>query len=188
MERLQGPVRLDFHDAEMPGRSHGTHARDFVLSDRQRAAAPWPHRGVTIAAATADAAISPRPGATLSIGPFVPRRPWTGAADEQRYTHLLIALTNAKPGREAEFDDWYWSQHFPDGLRLPGCYAGRRYALAPQGAGPFAHLAIYQYDIAEIGESIDELARRSGTPEMPITDAISPVFQAWYIQPVGGWR
>lgn len=187
MEQLQEPVRLDFH-AGQAGWPAAAGSRDFALSDRQRAAAPWPHRGVTISTVVAGATVAERPGSSLSIGPFLPRGNWAGSPDERRYTHLLLALTNAKPGREQEFDDWYWSQHFPDGLRLPGCFAGRRYQLAAGGAGQFTHLAIYQYDIGQIGDSIDELARRSGTPQMPITSAFSPVFQAWYVEPVSGWR
>lgn len=188
MQRLEGPVRLDFYLGQAPECSAAAASRDFLLSSRQRAAAPWPHRGVTLSAVVAGATVTDLPGATLSIGPFQPRREWAGAPDEQRYTHLLLALTNAKQGREQEFDDWYWSQHFPDGMRLPGCYAGRRYQLSAGGAGQYTHLAIYQYDIAEIGHSIDELARRSGTSEMPLTSAISPVFQAWYVEPAGDWR
>ncbi len=187
MKILQGPLRLDFHDGQ-PGWAAEPASRDFSLSAAQRAAAPWPHRGVTISCVVADATVSQRPGSTLSIGPFLPRRDWAGTPDEQRYTHLLLALTNGKEGREDEFDDWYWNQHFPDGVRLPGCYAGRRYQLAPGGTGAYAHLAVYQYEIAHISESIDELARRSGTAQMPITSAFSPVFQAWYVEPVSAWR
>jgi hypothetical protein len=186
---IEDALRLDFFPPDAaPALSRHGRSRAYTLSERQRAARPYPHGGLTITAAAPEAMTSPIDGAGLSLGPFVPRRPWDGLPDEGRYNHLLIALTNAREGRETEFDDWYWNQHFPDGRRLPGCIAGRRYLLAEPGAGPFRHLAIYQFDIPDIGTVVEAHATRVGTPEMPLSDAISPVFQAWYVRPLGAWR
>lgn len=184
MALFDGVIRLDFSAAgAAPPHAPGLSRAGFVLTGRQRARAPYPHSAAAITQIAPGSAVEPLPGASLSVGPYVPRRDWTGTPDIDRQTHVLIALTNAREGHEAAFDEWYWTQHFPDGLRLPGCFAGRRYLLANGAAGAYRHLAIYQFDIPDIGTAIDALAQRSGTPEMPITDAISPVFQAWFVAP-----
>jgi hypothetical protein len=184
MSPFDGTIRLDFSPVGAePVRSPGLSRETLSLTERQRARAPYPHGAVTITQMAPGTEMAALAGASLSVGPYVARREWTGSPDFRRQTHMLIALTNAREGREEAFDDWYWSQHFPDGLRLPGAFAGRRYRLADGAAGDYRHLALYQFDIADIGITIDALAQRSGTPEMPITDAISPMFQAWFVAP-----
>ena len=180
---LDGPVHIDFTaPGEAPPTPREMPHRLLAIEPPQRAATPYPFSHVTLCAGWPTG-----PATSLSAGPFTPRRAWSGTPDEQRYTHLLIALTNALPGREEEFDDWYWNQHFPDGQRLPGCYAACRFALAAGGAGPFHHLALYQLDEADAAVIVDAHAKRAGTAAMPISSAISPVFQAWYARPLSGW-
>ncbi|WP_156945729.1 hypothetical protein [Hyphomonas johnsonii] len=189
MRTIESAIAVHFF-SDAPDATHGLveNARLFDLCDSQRAARPYPHARAALTIEGDTAPISSLPGASLGAGPFIPRRSWEGSPDERRYTHLLLALTNAKPGQDEAFDSWYWDQHFPDGLRLPGCYAGRRYALASGAKGPFRHLAIYQFDLPDIGEAVDAIAARSGTPDMPLTDTISSVFQAWFVEPTGAWN
>lgn len=190
MKMIEGAVRLDFFEEDSAvylSAGQMKKSRGFLLSDKQRAQPPYPYAGLSISTIAADAKMDVLPGSDLAIGPFLPRKEWEGAADERRYTHLLVALTNELDGREEDFDEWYWNQHMPDGLRLPGCYAGRRYLLSPDGVGQYRHLAIYQFDVKDIGDTIDALAARAGTAEMPFTDALSPVFAAWFVKPVGDW-
>jgi hypothetical protein len=168
---------------ETPELEPGASRRAFTIAPPQRASQPYDFGRVTLSTgAPAD------PAAALSVGPFSARRAWSGDPDEDRYTILMIALTNAQPGREEEFDDWYWNRHFLDGQQLPGCYAGCRFALAEGGDGPFRHLALYQFDVADPAVIVDAHIARAGTPAMPLTTAISPVFQAWYLRPAGDWR
>jgi hypothetical protein len=117
----------------------------------------------------------------IGFGPFIPRRTWSGEPDPSWRAPCLIGLTNPRKGREQDFDDWYWNHHFPDGLRLPGCIAGRRYKLSDRGSGAYKHLAVYQYNTKDMSIVIDALNTRTGTPEMPMSDAISNVFQAWFV-------
>lgn len=194
MKVLDKAVRLDFFTAAPPKDAatvseevETIETREFLLTEKQRAPSPYPYQTAVLRAVEVEILSKPLEGAALSVGPFLPRDKWEGDADEDKYTHLLFALTNAKDGREADFDHWYWKQHFPDGLRLPGCFAGRRYLLSKDGDGQFRHLAIYQFNIDDIGDTIDALAKRAGTPEMPITDAISNVYSAWFVKPKGGW-
>ena len=185
MEVLDGPLRIDFWGTGVsPAMVAGVPQRRLAITSPQRAAAPYPFAQVTL---TLTDEATPASSAALSAGPFVPRREWSGSPDERRYTHLLVALTNALPDREAEFDTWYWGRHFPDGQRLPGCFAACRFALAEGGTGAFAHLALYQFAVDDPAIIVDAHAARAGTAEMPLTDAISPVFQAWYAHPVSDW-
>jgi hypothetical protein len=63
---------------------------------------------------------------------------------------LFIVQTNAVPGREAEFDDWYTNQHLSDVLAVPGFVAAQRYVMSTvqrdsaAAAYPYRHLAVYE--------------------------------------------
>lgn len=72
-------------------------------------------------------------------------------------TGLLLVLTNAVDGREAELDRWYDDTHVPDVLAVPGVMSAQRYRIAdvaqPEVEGieapaPPAHrfLAVYELD------------------------------------------
>lgn len=174
------PLRLDFYapaEQPPPGR------RRYIIAPPQRASEPYAFGSVSLfTGGAAD------PAAALSVGPFVRRRAWSGKPDDARCALLLIALTNAQEGREEEFDRWYWDRHFLDGQQLPGCYAACRFALAEGGDGAYRHLALYQFDVADAAIVVDAHLARAGTPAMPLTTAISPVFQAWYVRPATGWH
>jgi hypothetical protein len=86
--------------------------------------------------------------------------------------YKLIALSNAKDGREAEFNDWYDNVHFPDMLKVPGVLTGERFV----NAFPAAHKFVTVFDIeTESLESLlAEIGARSGTSQMVISDSIDP--------------
>ncbi|RIA44688.1 hypothetical protein DFR49_2948 [Hephaestia caeni] len=153
------------------------------LTARQRLQPPYPHNHLLISPVNPGDTFAARAGTTLSAGPLLPRHEWDGEANDARTRFALLALTNPKDGREDDYDRWYWDRHFPDGRRLPGCFAGRRYLLAEGGAGPYRHLAIYLYDNDDVGDTLDVLLRIAGTPEMPGSDSISPGHDAWYVEP-----
>lgn len=178
-----GALMLDFFAAPVPHPASDTaNGACWDITARQRSAPPhaWDHMVFTTV--TPGQPVAPATGAGLSAGPFLPRHPWDGSADEQRTKFALVALTNAREGMEEEYDRWYWDRHFPDGRRLPGCFAGRRYQLAPGGHGSYQHLALYLFD-GDIDKTLDVLAKILGTPDMPGSPAISPVFEDWYVQP-----
>ncbi|MGB3626232.1 MAG: hypothetical protein WA989_10395 [Henriciella sp.] len=180
MNCAQETIGLEFFGAstEAPRPDDAAHYR-FELCEAQRAPKPYPYAWLDLTSGAAASA----PGSGNKLAPFVPRHDWTGTPSPDWSAPCLIALTNAQEGREKEFDDWYWNQHFPDGLRLPGCFAGRRYHREADGSGEFRHLAIYQFDLTDMAVAVNAVAARSGTPEMPLTDTISSVFQAWFVSP-----
>jgi len=91
--------------------------------------------------------------------------------------HVMMVMTNAVAGRDDEYNDWYDNRHLSDVLRVPGFVGAKRYELSPhqriKGAPPYHYLAIYELDTDDLKGSIEELGRRSGTDEMPMSDALA---------------
>ena len=84
--------------------------------------------------------------------------------------YKLIALSNAKDGREAEFNDWYDKIHLPDMLKIPGVMSGERFV----NAFPAAHKFVAVFDIET--ESLEamgaEINARAASGEMVVSDAL----------------
>jgi hypothetical protein len=84
--------------------------------------------------------------------------------------YKLIALSNAKDGREAEFNEWYDTVHLPDMLKIPGVVSGERFV----NAFPAAHKFVAVFDVET--ESLEALAAeinaRAGSGEMVVSDAL----------------
>ncbi len=55
---------------------------------------------------------------------------------------MMAAWLDITPEVEAEFADWYFREHIPERVTLPGFLSGRRYT-AP-GGGPNKYLALYE--------------------------------------------
>lgn len=61
---------------------------------------------------------------------------------------ILIALSNAVPGREDQFNDWYTGTHIPEILRLPGFVSAQRYEV-DEAAGadvPYRYATVYRVE------------------------------------------
>jgi hypothetical protein len=90
--------------------------------------------------------------------------------------HQLVVLTKALPGREAEFEDWYDTQHVPDVLRVPGVVSARRLHVqqvtAPTEAPAWLSLAIYEIEGDDPEAVLTQIKSRARTPEMPLTEAL----------------
>lgn len=99
-----------------------------------------------------------------------------GPVSNKRKTRYMMAvLTNAVPGREAEFNDWYTNRHIHDVVKVPGVNAAQRFHLAETSgleAPKFKYFAIYELETADLGGTIGELLRRNGTPALPLSDAM----------------
>jgi hypothetical protein len=84
--------------------------------------------------------------------------------------YKLIALSNAKSGREAEFNAWYDNVHLPDMLKIPGVLAGERFV----NVFPAAHKFVAVFDVET--ESLEalgaEINARAGTSQMAISEAL----------------
>lgn len=101
----------------------------------------------------------------------------TKSGAKKRYT--MVVLTNAKAGKDAEFNEWYTHRHIPDVLKTPGFTSAQRFKLAippsPTATGPSWHYySAYQLDTADPKATVDELVKRYGTDQMPLGDSMDP--------------
>ncbi len=92
---------------------------------------------------------------------------------------ILLALTNAVPGREDEFNRWYDDVHLGDVLKVPGIVSAQRFALTSivDAPSPYAYLAIYEIE-AERADAIIESLQSAGN-SMVLSDAMSGEAGAW---------
>ena len=123
-------------------------------------------------------------------GPFLARAmgdvvPGDGTPATQVVATLVFS--DPVPGREAEFNSWYSDRHLPDVLQVPGYLAARRFSLEPtQGVSPpWRYLTIYEIDKARYLAATAELAARSGTERMPISEAAQKPVAAHFLLPAG---
>lgn len=94
------------------------------------------------------------------------------ATDDRTGSFRLLALTNAIPGREAPFNDWYDHIHMPEVAAAPGFTWGKRYEAKQIITGDFPnpYVAIYGMEansIAAAGEALQQL----GAMNLTMTDA-----------------
>lgn len=77
-------------------------------------------------------------------------------------TTFFVVQTNAVPGREDEFNDWYDNQHIGDVLALDGFSSAQRFIRSDiqrtveATRYPFQHLALYEV-AGDTRAAIDEL-------------------------------
>lgn len=89
---------------------------------------------------------------------------------------VLVVLTNAVAGREADFDDWYTNIHLRDALRFRGSITAQRFKWAalqaqdyPSGYG-WEYMALY--DVFDPERFSREHMENALTPRMMVSDAI----------------
>ncbi|MGO1543650.1 MAG: hypothetical protein ACTHXA_04825 [Gulosibacter sp.] len=72
---------------------------------------------------------------------------------------IILALFNAVPGREDEFNSWYTDTHLPEVVRIPGFLTAQRYeipaAMADAGL-KYTYATLYEVAGAA-AEAIQEL-------------------------------
>jgi hypothetical protein len=88
--------------------------------------------------------------------------------------YILVVPSNAKPGRDDEYNEWYDGVHLKDVCALPGIISGRRFESDPRSpAKPDGrYLAIYEIDADDPAAVLAELGRRARSGEMALTDAL----------------
>jgi hypothetical protein len=109
-----------------------------------------------------------------------------------------IVQTNAVPGQEGEFNAWYDDVHLDDLLRIPGVTAARRSQLCEavqmttteDGSlkltdakgidAKYKYLAIYELEADDPAALLQEIKKRSNTPEMVISPAMAEAYTILY--------
>jgi hypothetical protein len=100
--------------------------------------------------------------------------------------HKFISLLNAKEGRDDEFNQWYFLQHIPDVLQIPGFITANRFRISdaqlPGMRPPWKYLIIYEIEAASPASALQELGRRI-TDGMVVSDALAADVAAWTYSP-----
>jgi ketosteroid isomerase-like protein len=84
--------------------------------------------------------------------------------------HKLMALTNAVPGKEKEFDTWY-ARHIHDVLAWPGVLSAQKLSVKVAGdAHKWTTMAIYDIETDDPTKFQADMGAAVGTDAIPITD------------------
>ena len=103
--------------------------------------------------------------------------------------HILLVQTNALPGREDEFNEWYTNTHLKDVLQLPGYVAAQRfeynctslYPGEPAVEAPYRFVAVYEIE----GDASDAAkALAAARSSMYLSPAMSEVKLSLLYTPV----
>ena len=88
--------------------------------------------------------------------------------------YVLVVQSRAKEGRDAEFNHWYDTTHFPDICSIPGVKSGRRFEATPVQIGQpgLPYLAIYEIETDDPTSVMAEMGRRSAIGTMKASDAL----------------
>ena len=100
--------------------------------------------------------------------------------------HILVVMTNATEGRDAEFNEWYSNTHLREVIDIPGFVAAQRFKLADtQIGGPneYQYLAIYEIEAADAGTALKAL--QDARPHLKMTDALAAKRDLWAYTPIG---
>lgn len=100
--------------------------------------------------------------------------------------HVMLVLSNAKDGREAEFNEWY-DAHMRDTIdKLDGFAAAQRFELAPYDGAqtPYRYLAVYAIEDDRIARAYEqflygrqeraEAAEAGRAPMITVSDSLDP--------------
>jgi hypothetical protein len=85
---------------------------------------------------------------------------------------LLLAITDIPAEIEADFNDWYDTEHVPERLAVPGFRSAQRYRAIEGGP---AYQALYDLDSAAVLDQPEYLKLRENVSER--TQCITPRFQ-----------
>ena len=97
--------------------------------------------------------------------------------------YVMVVQSRAKEGRDAEFNHWYDTTHFPDICAIPGVKSGRRFeATAIQWGQPgLPYLAIYEIETDDPALVMAEMGKRSASGTIKQSDALDAQAVALWI-------
>ena len=113
--------------------------------------------------------------------------------------HLMLVLSNARPGREEEFNAWYSDVHVPDTVnKLDGVVSGRRFLRQDVEGGPdhpYRYLAVYEIpdDQLEVAQQQFLMQRAERTealsagrePLLPVSGSTAEDVIVGFFSPLG---
>lgn len=96
-------------------------------------------------------------------------------------THLMIVFSNAVPGREDEFHDWYSNRHMRDVVdKLDGFVTAQRFELSDsqiegEQMPPQRYIAIYEVDDDQLAEAQRAIAYQREEREQALAEGREPL-------------
>jgi hypothetical protein len=113
-----------------------------------------------------------------------------------KYTWLIFS--NAKPGREREYNKWYNEVHLPELLKIRGIVSAQRFKLADwqygdreppatptdEAADPFRYMVLLEVEVDDLPEffRVNWVIDSSG--KLTATDAICAEYRAICLTPI----
>jgi hypothetical protein len=88
--------------------------------------------------------------------------------------YVMAVYSNAQPGRDADYMNWYENVHVKEICTIKGVTEGHVYQILPTSpAKPnTTYMAIYELDVDDPMSVMAEIGRKSQAGEMTMTDAI----------------
>ena len=104
--------------------------------------------------------------------------------------HTYVVLTNAIANTDEEFNQWYDDIHLDDVLRVPGVIAAQRFRATDGSTEPvtYQYCALYEIESDNPVAVLEELKRRAGSDNMPLSPAMSPDILDCLFTPLGNRR
>lgn len=89
-------------------------------------------------------------------------------------TYIMVVQSQAKEGRDAEYNRWYDTTHLSDICSLRGVKSGRRFDSTPihMGQQGLPYLAVYEIETEDPASVIAEMGKRSAEGQMRLSDAL----------------
>ena len=108
--------------------------------------------------------------------PITPRERAKDEPDADPQDRLIyIVLSNATPGDDDEFNEWYTGTHIPDVLAVPGFVAAQRFRFLDNPAlkpSPFRYAALYEIRASEAHAAFADLTARVEAGRIPLTPTL----------------
>ena len=86
--------------------------------------------------------------------------------------YRFLVESRPRPGFEEKYHHWYDGRHSEDLLDLPGAQTVQRFTTVRAQDGLQSYFMIVDYETDDLNGLLATIQARSGTPDMPSSDAI----------------
>ncbi|MBI5284763.1 MAG: hypothetical protein HY874_06680 [Chloroflexi bacterium] len=106
--------------------------------------------------------------------------------------HVLVVLSNAAPGCDDQFNDWYDHEHLSDVLSVEGFVAAQRFRLSdeqlrPDQTPPHRYLAVYEIEATDLAAPLAQLLAGVTDGSIPLSETLDlPSLSAYAFTPITG--
>lgn len=97
--------------------------------------------------------------------------------------YVMVVQSQAKDGRDDEYNDWYNTVHIKDICAIPGVKSGRRFESTPVAIGGpgLKYLAIYEIEADDPMAVMAEMGKRASDGTIRTSEALdAPASVLWF--------